>query len=96
LVLADFGTALQIGLCESSLSNLKPSDLPSNCGRISFKGRKSTSDMTAPSTSSSNDKNSIKENLSLVGTSDYVAPEILQSGEITFSSDLWSLGIIIY
>jgi 3-phosphoinositide dependent protein kinase-1 len=33
---------------------------------------------------------------SFVGTEDYVAPEIVKNQEATFSSDLWSLGIIIY
>jgi serine/threonine protein kinase len=33
---------------------------------------------------------------SFVGTEDYVAPEIIDNEEPTFSSDLWSLGIIIY
>lgn len=33
---------------------------------------------------------------SLVGTEDYIAPEIINSEESTFASDLWSLGVIIY
>ncbi len=33
---------------------------------------------------------------SFVGTEDYIAPEIINSEESTFSSDLWSLGVIIY
>lgn len=33
---------------------------------------------------------------SFVGTEDYVAPEIINNEETTFSADLWSLGVIIY
>lgn len=33
---------------------------------------------------------------SLVGTEEYVAPEIVKNEESTYSSDLWSLGIILY
>lgn len=33
---------------------------------------------------------------SICGTLDYMSPEILQNSEYTFSSDIWSLGIILY
>ncbi len=33
---------------------------------------------------------------SLVGTAEYIAPEVIRGEEPTFGSDLWSLGIIIY
>ena len=33
---------------------------------------------------------------SLVGTVDYVAPEIVNGEEPTFASDLWSLGVILF
>jgi serine/threonine protein kinase len=33
---------------------------------------------------------------SFVGTADYIAPEIINSQPSSFSSDLWSLGVIIY
>lgn len=32
----------------------------------------------------------------MVGTEEYLAPEILQKRKVTFATDLWSLGIIIY
>ena len=32
----------------------------------------------------------------MIGTEEYVAPEILKGGEGTYASDLWSLGIMIY
>jgi len=33
---------------------------------------------------------------SLVGTEEYIAPEVLKSQEVSYSTDLWSLGIILY
>jgi serine/threonine protein kinase len=33
---------------------------------------------------------------SMVGTEEYVAPEILKKQEVSYATDLWSLGIIIY
>lgn len=33
---------------------------------------------------------------SLVGTADYLAPEVLSNGEVTYALDLWALGCIIY
>jgi 3-phosphoinositide dependent protein kinase-1 len=33
---------------------------------------------------------------SLVGTEDYIAPETVEDREVSYSADLWSLGIIIY
>lgn len=32
----------------------------------------------------------------MVGTEEYVAPEILTKEKVTYATDLWSLGIIIY
>ena len=32
----------------------------------------------------------------MIGTEEYVSPEILKGGEGTYASDLWSLGIMIY
>lgn len=32
----------------------------------------------------------------MVGTEEYVSPEILQKKQVTYSTDLWSLGIMIY
>eukprot|EP00347_Sterkiella_histriomuscorum_P004693 403359467 len=37
-----------------------------------------------------------QRNYSMVGTEEYVAPEILKKEEVTYATDLWSLGIIIY
>jgi serine/threonine protein kinase len=33
---------------------------------------------------------------SLVGTEDYISPEVLQDLEVTYACDLWSLGVIIF
>jgi len=35
-------------------------------------------------------------NYSMVGTEEYVAPEILLKIDPTYATDLWSLGIIIF
>lgn len=37
-----------------------------------------------------------QRNYSMVGTEEYVSPEILLKQEVTYATDLWSLGIIIY
>jgi serine/threonine protein kinase len=33
---------------------------------------------------------------SLVGTEEYIAPEIVRGHEVSYSTDYWSLGIILY
>lgn len=33
---------------------------------------------------------------SLVGTEEYIAPEVIKGQEVSYSTDLWSLGIILY
>lgn len=33
---------------------------------------------------------------SLVGTEDYISPEVLQDLEVTYACDLWSLGVILH
>jgi serine/threonine protein kinase len=33
---------------------------------------------------------------SLVGTEDYISPEVLDDLEVTYACDLWSLGVILY
>jgi len=43
-----------------------------------------------------NSKFADERNYSLVGTEEYVSPEILQDKEVSYASDLWSLGVIIY
>lgn len=37
-----------------------------------------------------------QRNYSLVGTEEYVPPEILQRKDVSYATDLWSLGIILY
>ena len=37
-----------------------------------------------------------ERNYSLVGTEEYVAPEVIRDQEVSYASDLWSLGIMIY
>ena len=33
---------------------------------------------------------------SLVGTEDYIAPETIQNTSVSYATDLWSLGVILY
>ena len=33
---------------------------------------------------------------SLIGTEEYVAPEILRNQDVTYSTDIWSLGVMLY
>lgn len=33
---------------------------------------------------------------SMVGTEEYIAPEVIQNVEVTFATDYWSLGVILY
>jgi len=42
------------------------------------------------------DDGGYERKFSLVGTEEYVSPEILLKEEPTYASDLWSLGIILY
>jgi serine/threonine protein kinase len=37
-----------------------------------------------------------QRNYSLVGTEEYVPPEILLRKDVTYSTDLWSLGIMLF
>lgn len=37
-----------------------------------------------------------RRRVSFVGTADYVAPETLENTEISFATDLWSFGCVIY
>jgi 3-phosphoinositide dependent protein kinase-1 len=32
----------------------------------------------------------------LIGTAEYISPEMIQNGKSYFSSDLWALGIMLY
>jgi serine/threonine protein kinase len=32
----------------------------------------------------------------MVGTEEYIAPETLQDSGVSYTSDLWSLGVILY
>ena len=38
----------------------------------------------------------LSRNYSLVGTEEYLAPETLLDSDVSYASDLWSLGVIIY
>jgi len=37
-----------------------------------------------------------KRTVTLVGTADYVSPEVLQNDPVTYAADLWALGCVIY
>jgi serine/threonine protein kinase len=43
-----------------------------------------------------NDATNLKKKGTLVGTEDYIAPEILEEEESGPPSDLWSFGVILY
>jgi serine/threonine protein kinase len=47
-------------------------------------------------TSSSSSSSSCKREVSLVGTADYVSPEILNNERVTCAADLWALGCVVY
>ena len=44
------------------------------------------------------DDNDIQDNrsYSLVGTEEYIAPETINDKDLSYASDLWSLGVILY
>jgi 3-phosphoinositide dependent protein kinase-1 len=46
--------------------------------------------------SSSSSSSSCKREVSLVGTADYVSPEILNNERVTCAADLWALGCVVY
>jgi serine/threonine protein kinase len=35
-------------------------------------------------------------NFSLVGTEEYIAPETLDDVDVSYTADLWSVGVILY
>lgn len=41
-------------------------------------------------------KESVTDINTFVGTANYIAPEYLNNGQISFGTDLWALGIILY
>ena len=48
-----------------------------------------------------NDKNKVKKGVNqkkykVIGTADYIAPEVLKGEPHTFRLDFWSLGVIVY
>lgn len=82
LVLADFGTC-------KVLNDLEP-DQPR-----ALKKSSSTNQLPVDLPNLLDDDNE----KDLVGTEDYISPEALEniaSSEVTFSTDLWSLGVIIW
>ena len=45
------------------------------------------------------DDNDLQDNprvYSLVGTEEYIAPETINDKDLSYASDLWSLGVILY
>jgi len=38
----------------------------------------------------------MSRNYSLVGTEEYIAPETLEDTDVSYASDLWSLGVIMF
>ena len=61
--------------------------------KIPLKKSSSTQQITS---FNSEDDGAHERKFSLVGTEEYVSPEILLKEEPTYASDLWSLGIIIF
>ena len=38
----------------------------------------------------------LSRNFSMVGTEEYLAPETLLDSDVSYASDLWSVGVILY
>ena len=98
LVLADFGTAKVLNEldCEQARHTLKKS----RSNNQLFSGQTQLMD-ESNSSESSQDYLDDDEDEEMVGTEDYISPEAITCGatggkEITFASDLWSLGVIIW
>jgi serine/threonine protein kinase len=97
LVLADFGTAKVLNEleCEQARHTLKKC-LSNN---QLLNGQANLMDESASSTSSQDYLDDEEEEM--VGTEDYISPEAITCSstgakEVTFASDLWSLGVIIW
>jgi len=96
LVLADFGTAKVLNEldCEQARHTMKK--CLSNNQLLSGQAN-----LMDESVSSSSSQDSFNEEEEMVGTEDYISPEAITCGstggkEVTFASDLWSLGVIIW
>jgi len=38
----------------------------------------------------------MSRHFSMVGTEEYIAPETIEDSDVSYASDLWSLGVIIF
>ena len=92
LKLIDFGCAKDVSLSSSPSSPSPSSPSPSSAGAGG-----------APACEEGMSKDEVegcdskKRTMSLVGTAEYVPPEVLEnSGEVSYGVDLWALGCIIY
>lgn len=92
---ADLSTESYTNINSSSVSNLS-SDLSNNSNNNNNVNISSLSSISADSILSSNSISPTNSANAVVGTPDYMAPEIIKSKNHTYTADYWSLGCVVF
>lgn len=95
LKLVDFGSAKELAVAQKEEEEtLHPYE--SKLRRNSIEAGVPESTLPVEKNSCHADDESERRAASMVGTAEYVSPEVLENKEVTRASDLWALGCVIY